>query len=207
MHYNSEADALTQTIIRVVRDKKPKNMNQLVFLVQKQLPNTDKQILDEAQNLQDQGKIKLEKLPIPPIPDLVTYAKTSALWFWATIAIATLTVTVVFIVPENLYPWSYLRNALGAIFVLWLPGYTSIKILFPVHVPMKMSSENLDIIERIALSIGTSIGLVPLVSLLLNYTPWGIGLAQIVLSLFALTLIFATVALIREHQTKIRIQT
>jgi len=60
----------------------------------------------------------------------------------------------------------------------------------------------LDNIERIALSIGMSLALVPLVGLLLNYTPWGIRLTPITISLLALTLILSTAAIIREHQTK-----
>jgi uncharacterized membrane protein len=44
-----------------------------------------------------------------------------------------------------------------------------------------------------------SLALVPIVGLLLNYTPWGIRLTPIVLSLLALTLIFATVAIIKEY--------
>jgi uncharacterized membrane protein len=46
---------------------------------------------------------------------------------------------------------------------------------------IKTSTENLDPIERIALSLGMSIALVPIVGLLLNYTPWGIRLTPIVL--------------------------
>jgi uncharacterized membrane protein len=46
-----------------------------------------------------------------------------------------------------------------------------------------------------------SLALVPLVGLLLNYTPWGIRLTPITLSLTALTLTFATAAVIREYQS------
>jgi uncharacterized membrane protein len=67
--------------------------------------------------------------------------------------------------------------------------------------PIKASDKDLDTIERIALSVGISIALVPMVGLLLNYTPWGINLTPSTLSLAALTLAFATAALIREHQT------
>jgi uncharacterized membrane protein len=63
-----------------------------------------------------------------------------------------------------------------------------------------MSTENLETVERIALSLGMSIALAPIVGLLLNYTPWGIRLTPIVLSLLSLTLVFATAALIREYQ-------
>jgi len=71
-----------------------------------------------------------------------------------------------------------------------------------VHVPTKTSTESLDPIERIALSLGMSIALVPIIGLLLNYTPWGITLTPITLSLLALTTVFATAAILREHQTK-----
>ena len=93
----------------------------------------------------------------------------------------------------------YIRYLLGSIFILWLPGYTFIKALFPTHVPIKTSSESLDTIERVVLSIGMSLALVPIVGLLLNYTPWGIRLAPVTLSLLGLSVTFATVAMIREQ--------
>jgi uncharacterized membrane protein len=47
-----------------------------------------------------------------------------------------------------------------------------------------------------------SLALVPIVGLLLNYTPWGIRQTPIVLSLLTLTVIFATTGILREHQAK-----
>ncbi|MHB8987039.1 MAG: DUF1616 domain-containing protein [Eubacteriales bacterium] len=44
-------------------------------------------------------------------------------------------------------------------------------------------SRRRDGIERVALSFGLSIAVVPLVGLILNYTPWGIRLAPILASL------------------------
>lgn len=197
MSGNSKTHELTEIIIQVVNERKPHNVQELVTLVKEKLPLSEEKILDAVLKLQSQGKIKLDNPPLPASPK-------PALWYWVTIAIATITVAIVFTVPEDFYPWSYLRNALGIIFVLWLPGYTVIKALFPTQVPIKTSTETLDSIERIALSLGMSIAIVPIIGLLLNYTPWGIRLTPIVLSLFALTLISATVAIAREHQTKIR---
>jgi hypothetical protein len=200
---NSKTDELTKTIIQKLNKRKPQNVKQLITLVKESLPFTEGEILDAILKLQSQGKIKLDNQPLPASPKLATYMKTNqALWYWTTIATATITVAIVFTVPEDFYQWSYLRNALGIIFVLWLPGYAFIKALFPVQVPIKTSTENLDTIERIALSLGMSIALVPIIGLLLNYTPWGIRLTPIVLSLFALTLVFATAAVIREQQIK-----
>jgi uncharacterized membrane protein len=100
----------------------------------------------------------------------------------------------------DFYPWIYARNIFGVIFVLFLPGYALIKALFPVNMPIKTSAENLETLERFALSIVMSIALVAIVGLLLNYSPWGIKLDAMVLSLLAVTLIFATAALVRGIQ-------
>ncbi len=71
----------------------------------------------------------------------------------------------------------------------------------------KTSSESFDNIERVALSIGMSIALSPIVGLILYYTPLGIGLTPITLSLLALTAVFATAAVAREYLAKSNIST
>ena len=192
-----------------MNERKPQSVQQLKALVKERLFFAgEERILESILKLQSQGTIKLESQPLPASLKLATYLKTSqALWYWVTMAVAAITVAIVFTIPEDFYPWSYLRNILGIIFVLWLPGYTSIKALFPVRMPIETSTENLETIVRIALSIGMSIALVPIIGLLLYYTPWGLSVTPIVVSLLALTVILATVAIAREHQTKTKTQT
>jgi len=81
---------------------------------------------------------------------------------------------------------------LASVFVLFLPGYSFIKALFPV--------KEIDNVERIALSIGMSLAIVAINALILNYTPWGISTIPITLSLLGLTLTLSTAAVVREHQ-------
>ena len=196
-------DTLTQTILQTIKEQKPETVEQLATLVAQKTALPEQQIINRIFKLQNQGKIGLTKQPVSVPSDLATYITTGqALWYWTSIIIALATAISAFTIPEDLFPLVYIRYALGTIFVLWLPGYTFIKALFPTRVPIKTSSEDLDTIERIALSIGMSLALVPIVGLLLNYTPWGIRLTPIVLSLLALTIVFATVALIREKQAK-----
>ena len=102
----------------------------------------------------------------------------------------------------RLVPLAYVRNVLGVIFVLFLPGYAFIKAFFPTKLPIQTSSESLDNIERVALSIGMSIALTPIVGLILYYTPIGIGLTPITLILLALTTVLATAAMGREYRAK-----
>jgi len=79
------------------------------------------------------------------------------------------------------------RIPLGLLMVLFVPGYTLIAALFP-------KKADLEGIERAALSFGLSIAVVPLIGLGLNYTPWGIRLTPVVISLALFTIIMAAAA-------------
>ena len=61
------------------------------------------------------------------------------------------------------------------------PGYVLVAALFP-------KNTEIDWIERITLSFALSIAVVPLLALLLNFTPWGIRFAPIVVLITAFTI-------------------
>jgi len=90
-----------------------------------------------------------------------------------------------------------LRVILGLPFILFIPGYVLIFTLFPT----KKIDKGIDIIERIALSFGLSIAIVPLIGLGLNYTPWGIRLEPILLSIFIFIIGIGTIAIYRWIKT------
>lgn len=206
MKENSKSSNANQKILQIINEKRPKSVEQLLTLAKEELKIPEQELLELLLKMQNEGKITLKK-QIRPATYFSIYLKTEyALWYWVTIITAIITTIAVFLIPEDLYPWIYIRHVLGAIFVLWLPGYTFVKALFPEGIP-KTSEKPLDKIERIALSVGMSLALVPIVGLLLNYTPWGIRLTPIVLSLLALTIVFATTALLREYQNMLKLRT
>lgn len=84
-----------------------------------------------------------------------------------------------------------LRVVLGLPLVLFVPGYVLIAALFP-------RNDDLDWIERVALSFGLSIAVVPLIGLVLNYTPWGIRLDPVLASLSIFILVMAVIATVRR---------
>jgi uncharacterized membrane protein len=86
---------------------------------------------------------------------------------------------------------SFLRVLFGIPMILFIPGYALIAALFP-------GGRDIDGIERAALSFGLSIAIVPLTGLALNYTPWGIRLDPVVISLAILTLILCLAAQYRR---------
>ncbi len=105
-------------------------------------------------------------------------------------AITLLTVAFVLIPPLNK---TFIRTILGVLLVLFIPGYSLIAALFPKW-------GDLDGIERAALSFGLSIAVTPLIGLALNYTPWGIRLDPILVSLTIFTLAMATIAFLRRRR-------
>jgi uncharacterized membrane protein len=86
-----------------------------------------------------------------------------------------------------------LQIVLGLFFVLFFPGYALTTAIFP-------KNDDLDHTQRIALSFGLSIAIVPLLGLVVNYTPWGINLFTVLLSVFAFIAITAMVALLRRRR-------
>ncbi len=102
------------------------------------------------------------------------------------IALALILVALVLIAPDNVA-----RQVLGLIFVLFLPGYAATAALFP-------ENHQIDGIERVALSFGLSIAIVPLIGLALNYSPWGIRLDPILASVSAFIVIASGIAWYRR---------
>ncbi len=189
---------LSKAILNVVNEKKPQSIKQLVKILQETFNTPESEILKIVLELQAQGSISLEDQNINS-QNLVSFVTGGGLWYFLTIAIGAITATLVFTVPENFYPWIYGRNFLGLIFVLFLPGYAFVKAIFPIALPSlgKTASKEIVIIERLVLSVGSSIALISIVGLLLYYSPWGLSLPSIVISLFTFTAIFATAGMIR----------
>jgi uncharacterized membrane protein len=121
----------------------------------------------------------------------------------AVVALVGITAAVVFLPVVSETP---LRLVLGLPFVLFVPGYAFIAALFPEAGTFETSEdeagdeehaddqEGIDGIERVALSFGLSIAVVPLIGLVLNFTPWGIRLVPIMVSVSLFTLASTAVA-------------
>jgi hypothetical protein len=185
-------EEIDKCIIQVVKEAKPENVEMLMEIVYKEFGFPGKMTHPRILHLEEDGKIRFKSNESLSIGGFVAYARSArAYWYWTTLILVSMTTLVIFTVPEDAVPFVYARYVLGLIFVLWEPGYVLVKALFP--------RKGLDSIERVALSFGMSLALVPLVGLLLNYSPWGIRLVSITFSLSALTVILATAAIVRGY--------
>jgi hypothetical protein len=199
-------DSIENIIIKTINEQKPQTTRHLVGLIQKTTKLSENEIIRVLNQLQAENKIHLNIKPEKSTSFRTYLFSFKAAWYWTIIAIALVTTLTVFAIPQDLYPIAYIRNTLGVIFVLFLPGYAFVKAIFQKKIPIKTSSESFDTIERVVLSIGLSIALTIMVGLLLYYTPLGIGLTSITPSLLALTMVFATIAMAREYREKPIIQ-
>ncbi len=94
----------------------------------------------------------------------------------------------VLIPPLNETP---VRVVLGLLLVLFLPGYSLIAALFP-------GRDDPDGTRAVALRFqGSSIAVVPLLGLALNYTPFGIRLMPILVVLSVFSVSLAVIAYVR----------
>lgn len=187
---------LDRSIIKILSNEHPKTVTQLIKLVQLKNDIPEQEIVERVLLLQDQGKIVLkDQLPLSfTLKDYIL--SVHAYWYLLIIAVAAVTATLILANLERTPIVGgillYARYLLASVFVLFLPGYSFIKALFPV--------KEIDNVERIALSIGMSLAIVAINALILNYTPWGISTTPITLSLLGLTLTLSTAAVVREHQ-------
>jgi len=108
------------------------------------------------------------------------------------ILIAIVAITLI-LFPVIAFTTGPLRIALGLLFIIFFPGYTLLSALFP-------KQGDLGNVERLALSLGLSIAVVPLIGLILNFTPWGIQLYPIAISIAIFIIVTSGVGWYRQRK-------
>ncbi|MFC4437777.1 MULTISPECIES: DUF1616 domain-containing protein [Natrialbaceae] len=103
-----------------------------------------------------------------------------------------------------------LRIPLGLVFILFAPGYVFVAALFP-EIPSNDTTDSgsesrisrvrseMDLIKRVALSLGVSIAIVPLIGLVLSFVPVSSGFRSVMVALTVFTLTVTIVAAIRRR--------
>lgn len=195
-----ESNDLGQAILEVVKNKRPQSVQELLDALKLQGIN-EKEALKNIDRLQKEGRINLEINLLQPQPP-TSYRIGGALWYVLTIACTLIAAILVFVIPADLYPLAYVRNIFGIAFVLFLPGFALNRAVFSSYPIVKAGDRSVEIIERVALSFGLSIGMVTILGLLLYYSPFGISFEVVVITLLVFTSFSATTALILENRSR-----
>jgi uncharacterized membrane protein len=173
-----------------VKEKQPETVEQLAQLIQKKFMIPKEEAVNHIVSLSLNGKLNFKERS-RPFRYRASLFSFEQMWYWIIITLTLAASASVFIIPEDAFPIVYVRYLLGSIFILFLPGFCLIKALFP--------RKELDTLERAGLSIGVSLAIVPLISFLLNFTFFGVTIVPLIISFMALTVTFATVAVLRKH--------
>jgi len=176
----------------VVKSRHPKTVRELVRLVMTETALGEEDLVAIVKEMVADGSLVVEE-PVYEVESSWDYLLTPALsvWFWTAMGATVLAVAAVLFTPD-LFPLVIIRWLLGSILVLFLPGYALMQLLFP-------KASEMDSLERFALDIGLSLALVPLIGLILNYTPWGIRFIPVTTAISSFTIIFVVAAATRKY--------
>jgi len=138
-----------------------------------------------------QASNKVNSEPLKNIPPAIS----RYLWFLVVICLAFSTIIVIFFLDEEINLIAYARYILGSVFILFLPGYTLLKALFP--------QREMSIIYETTLSVVLSMSVVIIVSFVLNFTSWGITLISETIILLVVTVSLAIISILRSSKSMV----
>lgn len=167
---DEEEAVLNKIILETIEKEQPKNVEVLADVVcNKSTAFSKAAIIKMVQKLEEKGKINLIEETFPK--------KGQRLWI--TISLTVITNILVFSISEQsvLLP---LRWVTGYLFCFFVPGYGAINLLFP--------KKELNVVEKLILSIAMSLAIIPLVGLFVNLVIGSLALPFIMISLSALVL-------------------
>ena len=114
-------------------------------------------------------------------------------WLAIILTFTVLTLLATYLIQTE--PLIYIRYILSYVFVVFVPGYCLVSILF-------MGKNKIDLIESLVLSIALSFGLAGLIGLFLGLSPVGMNFTSITVSLGVTAVALSVIAFIRKSKEK-----
>lgn len=185
---------LVKSIVKYIRDQEKKEVTPSITSIVESMVSSGysiRDVLRAISKMEESGIIDLVEIAPRDFKEYLRSPFSLDLWFVLSATLSTILIVLVFGITQ--YPLVTIRYVLGTIFVLFIPGFSLIQCLY-------YRREDLDDLERFALSIGLSLALVPLVGLVLNYTPFGIRLSPVTISLSILSIILIVCGTIRRYR-------
>ncbi len=184
-HLTSQDQA--RIILAKMSQREPITLGRLVKETSGALGQGPDRVVAEIMRLQAEGRLRVtESSPYKTLPRYLF--SPYSFWFWEVVVATLSSMGSVLLLSGPLF---YVRIVLGGLMVLFLPGYLLVSVIYP-------KNTTLDGLTRLVSSFVLSLAVVTLVGFVLNYTPFGISLGAVVLSLGTLTLLFALVSTVTK---------
>ena len=185
---DSETAREIETLILQKAATKAIPLARLVRELSDELPFKSDKIISKIVELQADKKILIrERVPYRRLLDYLL--SPLSIWFWE-LVVATLASIGLIFASSGLA--LYFRYIFGSLLVLFLPGYSLVGFIYS-------KKEDLDYLTRTSLSFVMSLAISTLVGLVLNFTPFGITLFAVALSLSAVTIGLLFLTALRKY--------
>jgi hypothetical protein len=182
-------------ILGVIKESKPQNVKELLSIVQERINLPEESITSLLDKLENDGKIGFQVEQTSTFADAIdSFVHRRRVWYFATLGLSILAVVFAFVYSEN-FQIVVFKSLLGMLYIIFLPGYSFMKMLFPEKTFFGANVAVRGNFEGLLFSVGMSLALVSVSVLFLNST----SLVPIVLSLLVLTVLFSTVGFVREN--------
>jgi hypothetical protein len=186
-----EYSEISSIILDELKKINPNNVDELVEKIYEKYSIPKKQIIDVLTSLVDSKEIDL-RFPLQRNQIFSQFIfSIDAIWFWLEVILSLIAVVSIYFINDSASSLMYIRNIMGFVFSLFLPGYGFIKAILPYR--------EFSLLERMVLSIGSSIAIVPFIGLFLNYIN-NLTVAPIIFIIFILTIIFSIIGIWREYK-------
>jgi len=179
-------------VAQMIKDHDPRTVGQLAALLKAHGAFDEERFTETVKQMVRDGSLRLEK-PKYPLGSFVGYLRTPSVssWFWSTIALTAVAV-VLAISPSGFLPLDALRWCFGSVFLLFLPGYSCLQLLFTKPGEMRKS-------QRYILSVPVSLAILIILGLVLNYSNVGIRLDSLLETEGAVIVVLGVAAAIRLY--------
>ena len=178
---------LKNCIVLEIEKYHPESVSQLITLVRKRTQASDKRIMNCIIELQNENKVVFEQMkPTGSEASRKTFLLKNGFGHWASFLLVLLALNGFLALSSSFSYLIYFRYIFAFILVLFLPGFTFLRLICGSKMVIN-SNLKMDYVEKFGLSVGMSMVVVPMVGLVLNYTPWGISFESLVTSLFIVT--------------------
>lgn len=194
---------IEQYIFKILKNNSIGTTKELIQLVKQEYTLSEKKIISVIICLEKQNRIHF-KPQFNLKKSFKNYLFSSnALWFWLIITSILATALAFALISDESYLLFHIRMIIRSIFIIIIPGFAFMKMLNLHKVKLANSNVFTNLLS-ILFIIVMSIIIVAIDGLILNYSPWGVGLVSITISLYFLTIIFGFVGVFREYYENVK---
>lgn len=182
-----------------IKRNNPKDLSELIQKTKLCTKLSEEEIVDLISELEDEKSVKLVA-PLVVNNGWNTLFSLETLSFWVIVILCSIILGLTLFAPNTVSFVLYVQYFFGVPFVLYLPGYSLMNVIFPKQA--ENSQTNLGSIDRFLLNFFFSLALTAVLSFILAYAPWGLNAKSFVLCMFTIIISLSIYSLFKTYRKR-----